>query len=173
MSLTVTSDRIEAAGREIANLRLVATGKADIANPAADVEPDRHGRRRCAGRRATLSTAGGRREVKGLSAVARPEPHRRRPRAGRKVPAARHRQLPAARYRRAWRRWRWRRCRATSTARSRFTDEGGTAAGGGERQDQLADARRPGGRPTSPINGDGQRLCRSASRGGQGAGRRR
>jgi translocation and assembly module TamB len=66
VSLTVTSDRIEAAGREIAALKLVATGKADIENPAADVALTGTVGGEILDGNATLSTSGGRREVKGL-----------------------------------------------------------------------------------------------------------
>lgn len=67
VSLTVTSDRIEAAGREIANLRLVANGKADLADPAADVALTGTVGGDALDGRATLSTDGGRREVRGLT----------------------------------------------------------------------------------------------------------
>ena len=67
VSLTVTSDRIEAAGREIAGLKLVATGKADIDNPAADVALTGTVGGEALDGKATLSTSGGRREVKGLT----------------------------------------------------------------------------------------------------------
>jgi translocation and assembly module TamB len=67
VSLTVTSDRIEAAGREIANLKLVASGKADAANPAADVVLTGSVGGEALDGRATLSTSGGKREVRGLN----------------------------------------------------------------------------------------------------------
>ena len=67
ISLTVTSDRIEAAQREISNLRLIATGKADLANPAADVALTGTVAGAALDGRATLSTAGGKREVRNLS----------------------------------------------------------------------------------------------------------
>ena len=67
ISLTVTSDRIEAAQREISNLRLIATGKADLANPAADVALTGTVAGEALDGRATLSTAGGTREVRNLS----------------------------------------------------------------------------------------------------------
>src|SRR5690606_3412422 len=67
ISLTVTSDRIEAAGREISGLKLDATGKADVDNPAADVTlTGRVGGEKLDGR-ASLSTSNGQREVKGLA----------------------------------------------------------------------------------------------------------
>lgn len=67
VSLTMTSDRIEAAGREIAGLKLVATGRADMANPAADVSLTGTVGGAALDGRANLSTAGGRREIKGLT----------------------------------------------------------------------------------------------------------
>jgi len=67
VSLTVTSDKIEAAGREIANLKLVASGKADVANPAADVALTGTVGGEALDGRATLSTSNGRREVRGLN----------------------------------------------------------------------------------------------------------
>ncbi|MBX3580494.1 MAG: translocation/assembly module TamB [Rhizobiaceae bacterium] len=67
VSLTVTSDRIEAAGREIAGLRLEAKGRADIDNPAADVQLTGTVGGETLDGRATLSTAGGTREIKGLN----------------------------------------------------------------------------------------------------------
>ncbi|MEW9804845.1 translocation/assembly module TamB domain-containing protein [Mesorhizobium sp. ZMM04-5] len=67
VGLTVTSDRIEAAGREILGLRLDASGKADIDNPAADVRlSGTVGGDRLDGE-AKLSTTGGKREVRGLT----------------------------------------------------------------------------------------------------------
>ena len=67
LSLTVTGDRIEAAGREITGLKLTATGKADAANPAADVSLTGTVAGLPLDGSARLSTSGGRREVKGLS----------------------------------------------------------------------------------------------------------
>ena len=67
VSLTVTSDRIEAAGREIAGLRLVATGKADMDNPAADVTLSGTLAGQSLDGEASLSTVSGRREINGLS----------------------------------------------------------------------------------------------------------
>jgi len=67
VSLTVTSDRIEAAGREITALKLVAIGQADIDNPAADVQLTGAVGGEALEGRATLSTAGGRREARGLN----------------------------------------------------------------------------------------------------------
>lgn len=67
VSLTVTSDRIEAAGREIAGLRLTASGKADVDNPAAEVSLTGTVGGQPLDGKASLSSAGGRREVKGLT----------------------------------------------------------------------------------------------------------
>ena len=67
VSLTLTSDRIEAAGREIAGLKLVATGRADVANPAAEVSLTGTVGGEALDGRANLSTSGGRREIKGLT----------------------------------------------------------------------------------------------------------
>ncbi|HEY6633858.1 MAG TPA: translocation/assembly module TamB domain-containing protein [Rhizobiaceae bacterium] len=67
VSLTLTSDRIEAAGREIAGLRLVATGRADMANPQADVSLTGTVGGEPLDGKANLSTSGGRREIKGLT----------------------------------------------------------------------------------------------------------
>ena len=67
VSLTLTSDRIEAAGREIAGLKLVATGRADVANPAAEVSLTGTVGGEALDGRANLSTSGDRREIKGLT----------------------------------------------------------------------------------------------------------
>jgi translocation and assembly module TamB len=67
VSLTLTSDRIQAAGREIADLKLTATGRADVANPAADVSLTGTVGGAALDGRANLSTAGGKREIKGLT----------------------------------------------------------------------------------------------------------
>ena len=67
VSLTVTSDRIQAAGREIERPRLVATGKADVDNPAADVTLSGTLAGQSLDGEASLSTVSGRREIKGLS----------------------------------------------------------------------------------------------------------
>ena len=67
VSVTLTSDSIMAAGREIAGLRLEASGRADIDNPAAAVSlSGTVGGEKLTGK-ASLSTAGERREVKDLS----------------------------------------------------------------------------------------------------------
>ena len=67
LSLTVTSDRIEAMQREITGLTLTATGKADLANPAADVTLSGTLAGQSLDGKASLSTVSGRREIKGLS----------------------------------------------------------------------------------------------------------
>src|SRR5690606_10213921 len=67
VSLTITSDRIVAADREIAGLKLVATGSADIDNPAADVSLSGTVAGEKLDGKAVLSTAGGKREIKDLS----------------------------------------------------------------------------------------------------------
>nr|WP_184698008.1 translocation/assembly module TamB domain-containing protein [Aminobacter aganoensis] len=67
VSLTVTSDRIEAATREITGLNLKATGKVDPANPAANValSGDVAGQKLSGS--AVLATADGSSQIKGLS----------------------------------------------------------------------------------------------------------
>ncbi|RLP27167.1 translocation/assembly module TamB domain-containing protein [Mesorhizobium sp. YM1C-6-2] len=67
VSLAMTSDRIEAAGREIAGLRLTAAGRADMDNPAAEVSLTGTVGGEALDGRANLSTSGGKREVKGLT----------------------------------------------------------------------------------------------------------
>lgn len=67
ISLTVTSDRIEAAAREITGLSLTATGKIDPANPAANVKLSGNVAGQPLQGSAVLATADGRREIKGLS----------------------------------------------------------------------------------------------------------
>lgn len=67
VSLTMMSDRIEAAGREIAGLKLTAAGRADMANPAADVSLTGTVGGEALDGKANLSTSNGRREVKGLT----------------------------------------------------------------------------------------------------------
>lgn len=67
VKLTVTSDRIEAASREITGLNLTASGTVDPANPAANVALSGNvGGQKLEGN-AVLRTAEGTREVKGLS----------------------------------------------------------------------------------------------------------
>ncbi len=67
VSLTVTSDRILAAQREISNIRLVASGKADLASPAADIALTGTVGGEALNGKATLSTADGQRQVNGLT----------------------------------------------------------------------------------------------------------
>ena len=67
VSLTVTSDRIEAMQREITDLTLTAAGKADLANLAADVTLSGTLAGQSLNGEASLATVSGRREIKGLS----------------------------------------------------------------------------------------------------------
>ena len=67
VSVTITSDKIVAADREIAGLKLVATGSADIDNPAADVSLSGTVEGQKLDGKAVLSTADGKREIKDLS----------------------------------------------------------------------------------------------------------
>ncbi|PWK72721.1 translocation/assembly module TamB domain-containing protein [Aminobacter sp. AP02] len=67
VSLTVTSDRIEAAAREITGLNLTATGKVDPANPAANIALTGNVAGQPLQGNAVLRTADGKREIKGLS----------------------------------------------------------------------------------------------------------
>ena len=67
VSLTVTSDRIEAAAREIAGLKLFATGRADLENPVADVSLSGTVAGEALEGKAVLRTSAGKREIKGLS----------------------------------------------------------------------------------------------------------
>ncbi len=66
LSLNVSSDRLESAGRAITGLRLSATGKADLDNPAATVTLAANvgGEKLTGG--AKLTSSGGKREVKDL-----------------------------------------------------------------------------------------------------------
>ena len=123
VSLTVTSDRIEAAQREITDLKLIATGKADLANPAADVTLTGTVAGEALDGKATLSDCGRQARDQGPVAGAREEPHFRRPRARREFPAARHGQFPDSRPRVRWPRSRSRPPPAISTARSASPNE--------------------------------------------------
>lgn len=67
VSLTVTSNRIEAASREITGLSLTATGKVDPANPAAKVALVGNVAGQPLKGNGVLSTIGGERQIKGLS----------------------------------------------------------------------------------------------------------
>ncbi|RUV26979.1 translocation/assembly module TamB, partial [Mesorhizobium sp. M1A.F.Ca.IN.022.04.1.1] len=67
LSLTVNSDRLSVAAREITGLKLTATGKADAANPAADVQLTGNVAGQPLQGNAVLATAAGKRAIKGLS----------------------------------------------------------------------------------------------------------
>lgn len=69
LSLSVGSDRIEAAGRAITGLALTASGVADLANPAAKVSLTGNVAGEALTGSAELKTTQGRREVNGLSVV--------------------------------------------------------------------------------------------------------
>ena len=67
VSVTVTSDRMTVADREITGLELTASGKADLANPAANVALNGTVGGEPLTGSAVLATVDGRRAVKGLS----------------------------------------------------------------------------------------------------------
>ena len=67
LSLTVASDRLETAGREISGLELTATGVADIDRPSADVTLKGTVAGEALAGTATLRTEEGRREINDLS----------------------------------------------------------------------------------------------------------
>ena len=67
VSLTVTSDRIEAAAREITGLNLTASGRVDPANPAANVALSGNVAGQKLSGNAVLATADGTSQIKGLS----------------------------------------------------------------------------------------------------------
>ena len=67
VSLTVNSDRLVVADREITGLKLVAGGKADAANPAATVSLSGNVAGQALSGNAELSTKGGQRSISGLS----------------------------------------------------------------------------------------------------------
>lgn len=67
VALTVDSDRLVVAEREITGLKLSAGGKADIANPAANVTLAGNVAGQTLAGSAALTTAGGQRSIKGLS----------------------------------------------------------------------------------------------------------
>lgn len=69
LSLSVGSDRIEAAGRAITGLALTASGVADLANPAAKVSLTGNVAGEALTGSAELKTTDGRREINGLSVV--------------------------------------------------------------------------------------------------------
>ncbi|RWM42214.1 MAG: translocation/assembly module TamB, partial [Mesorhizobium sp.] len=66
LSLTVNSDRLSVAEREITGLRLTATGKADAANPAANVQLTGNVAGQPLQGRAVLATSDGKRAINGL-----------------------------------------------------------------------------------------------------------
>lgn len=67
VALTVTSDRIEAAAREITGLNLTATGTVDPANPAANVALSGNVAGQKLAGNAVLATSNGTSQIKGLS----------------------------------------------------------------------------------------------------------
>lgn len=67
VALTVTSDRIEAAAREITGLSLTATGTVDPANPAANVALSGNVAGQKLAGNAVLATSDGTSQIKGLS----------------------------------------------------------------------------------------------------------
>nr|WP_018428665.1 translocation/assembly module TamB domain-containing protein [Hoeflea sp. 108] len=67
VSLTVTSDRIEAAAREITGLNLTASGKVDPASPAANVALSGNVAGQKLAGNAVLATSDGTSQIKGLS----------------------------------------------------------------------------------------------------------
>ncbi|MCA0278877.1 MAG: translocation/assembly module TamB [Proteobacteria bacterium] len=67
VALTVTSDRIEAAAREITGLNLTATGTVDPANPAANVALSGNVAGQKLAGNAVLATSDGTSQIKGLS----------------------------------------------------------------------------------------------------------
>ncbi|TPJ15772.1 translocation/assembly module TamB [Mesorhizobium sp. B2-7-3] len=66
LSLTVNSDRLSVASREITGLKLTATGKADAANPAANVQLTGNVAGQALQGSAVLATANGKSAVNGL-----------------------------------------------------------------------------------------------------------
>lgn len=66
LSLTVNSDRLSVAEREITGLRLTATGKADAANPAANVQLTGNVAGQALQGSAVLATSDGKRAINGL-----------------------------------------------------------------------------------------------------------
>lgn len=66
LSLTVNSDRLSVAEREITGLQLTATGKADAANPAADVQLTGNVAGQALQGSAVLATSDGKRAINGL-----------------------------------------------------------------------------------------------------------
>ncbi|MBZ9754075.1 translocation/assembly module TamB domain-containing protein [Mesorhizobium sp. ESP6-5] len=66
LSLTVNSDRLSVASREITGLKLTATGKADAANPAANVQLTGNVAGQALQGSAVLATANGKSAINGL-----------------------------------------------------------------------------------------------------------
>ncbi|WP_245525519.1 translocation/assembly module TamB domain-containing protein [Mesorhizobium sp. M00.F.Ca.ET.216.01.1.1] len=66
LSLTVNSDRLSVAAREITGLKLTATGKADAANPAANVQLTGNVAGQALQGSAVLATSDGKRAINGL-----------------------------------------------------------------------------------------------------------
>ncbi|MER8577851.1 translocation/assembly module TamB domain-containing protein [Mesorhizobium sp. M1423] len=66
LSLTVNSDRLSVAAREITGLKLTATGKADAANPAANVQLTGNVAGQSLQGSAVLATSDGKRAINGL-----------------------------------------------------------------------------------------------------------
>ena len=66
LSLTVDSDRLSVAEREITGLKLTATGKADAANPAANVQLTGNVAGQALQGSAVLATSDGKRAINGL-----------------------------------------------------------------------------------------------------------
>lgn len=66
LSLTVTGDRLSVAAREITGLKLTATGKADAANPAANVQLTGNVAGQALQGSAVLATADGKSAINGL-----------------------------------------------------------------------------------------------------------
>ena len=67
LSLSVNSDRLTVASREITGLKLAATGKADAANPAANVQLTGNVAGQALQGSAVLATSNGKRAINGLS----------------------------------------------------------------------------------------------------------
>ena len=124
LSLTVDSDRLSVADREITGLKLTATGKADAANPAANVQLTGNVAGQALQGSAVLATTDGRREINGLPLSLGQEPHLRRPGARRQAfLPRRHGRTSTCPISGRWRRWRWKRPRAMSRGTISFTEE--------------------------------------------------
>ncbi|TGV54553.1 hypothetical protein EN803_39680, partial [Mesorhizobium sp. M2D.F.Ca.ET.160.01.1.1] len=66
LSLTINSDKLSVASREITGLKLTATGKADAANPAANVQLTGNVAGQALQGSAVLATANGKSAINGL-----------------------------------------------------------------------------------------------------------